>query len=81
MTTLNDRATTVDHPLEPLTADEMIAATDIIQGSDRWNDQTRFVYLELEDPPKAEVVDWSPGDPWNRLAAALLRDRRNRATY
>ena len=84
MTTLNDRtaeATTVSHPLEPLSADEMVAATEIIQGADQWNDQTRFVYLELEEPPKDEVLGWSEGDAWNRCAAALLRDRKNRATY
>ncbi|WP_153506557.1 primary-amine oxidase [Cumulibacter manganitolerans] len=84
MTTVNERrqaGTVTAHPLEPLTADEMAAATAIINAAPGWNDQTRFVYLELAEPPKEEVLAWTPGTDWNRCAAALLRDRKNRATY
>lgn len=81
MTTVNERTTTtIAHPLEPLSADEIGSAADIIKGSDKWSDGCRFVYIELQEPPKEAVLAWEKGTEWDRQAAALIRDRTNRAT-
>lgn len=81
MTTVNNRLdTTTAHPLEPLTADELGTAADIIKGSTQWSDGCRFVYIELQEPDKDEVLAWCEGTSWDRQAAALVRDRTNRAT-
>ncbi|GAB3295710.1 primary-amine oxidase [Epidermidibacterium keratini] len=69
------------HPLEPLSREEVSAASAIIKAAPQWNDECRFVYLELDEPDKALVTSWQPGDEWDRCASALLRDRKNRATY
>src|ERR1700716_4242962 len=42
---------------------------------------TRFVFIELAEPPKDLVTSWRPGIPWDRQAAALLRDHTAKATY
>lgn len=69
------------HPLEPLSAQEVSAASAIIKAASQWNDDCRFVYIELAEPAKELVTGWSEGDDWDRQASALVRDRKNRATY
>ena len=68
------------HPLEPLTTGEISAASAVIKAAEQWNDQCRFVYVELQEPPKDVVTSWSDGQEWDRQASALLRDRKNRTT-
>lgn len=92
MTTSNDLGIDTDlppepaaasalHPLEPLTAAEISAATRVLSAAQGFSPSVRFVYVELAEPPKAEVLAWTPGTRWDRQAAALLRDRASRSTY
>ena len=67
--------TTVTHPLARLTAEEITAATDIARGAGLVGEQTKFVYVGLEEPHKADVLGWSPGDPVERRVRVLLLDR------
>jgi primary-amine oxidase len=69
------------HPLEPLSTEEMAAATAVLKASDAFVEGSRFAYVELAEPPKAEVLAWTPGTPWDRQAAFLLRNPRTRTTY
>lgn len=88
MTTLDENPTAAaeseaptGHPLDPLSAEEVSAAAQILRRHPRWQPEVRFVYVEVAEPPKAEVIAWVSGTPWDRQAAALLRDRAGRATY
>ena len=69
------------HPLEPLSPDEMSAASALLKASDVFVPGSRFAYVELAEPPKAEVVAWTTDTPWDRQAAILLRNPRTRTTY
>jgi primary-amine oxidase len=69
------------HPLEPLTAAEISAASALLTADTRFPEGTRFVFVELAEPAKDVVVGWTPGTPWDRQAAAVLRNPRLRATY
>ena len=69
------------HPLEPLTPDELSAAAALLRGQEQFPEGTRFVYLELAEPPKDVVLSWTPGGSWDRQARAVLRNPRERATY
>ncbi len=76
-----DAPTPVRHPLDPLTPTEVEQAGALVRTHDRWTPEVRFVYVETAEPPKAEVLAWAPGQPWDRQAACLLRDRALRTTY
>jgi primary-amine oxidase len=67
--------TTVDHPLVPLTADEIRTVRHIIDGYGLLGESVRFVYLALDEPHKDAVLAFSPGDPIDRRARVLLLDR------
>ncbi|WP_045876291.1 primary-amine oxidase [Pseudofrankia sp. DC12] len=69
------------HPLEPLDADEVAAAAAILTASEVFVEGSRFVYVELAEPPKADVVAWVPAAPWDRQVAILLRNPKTRSTY
>jgi len=73
--------TPVRHPLDPLTPTEVEQAAALVKTHDRWTPEVRFVFVETAEPPKAEVLAWAPGRPWDRQAACLLRDRALRTTY
>jgi primary-amine oxidase len=72
-------ATTAVHPLEPLSAAEIERASDILRKD--LASTARFVYVMLAEPPKAEVLAYRPGDPIDRQAFIVIRERAERATY
>jgi primary-amine oxidase len=43
------------HPLNPLSADEIKTAVDVIKASDNYRDNFRFTEISLREPPKDEV--------------------------
>jgi primary-amine oxidase len=69
------------HPLEPLTADEFRATAAALRRAGRVTDAFRFASVELQEPPKAVVKAWSPGDPVPRAALAVVWDRSENQTY
>ncbi|MBP1817254.1 primary-amine oxidase [Mycobacterium sp. OAE908] len=64
-----------DHPLTPLTADEIRAVRRIVDVHGLLGESVRFVYTALEEPHKETVLAFSPGDPIERRARVLLLDR------
>ncbi|MGH9012538.1 MAG: primary-amine oxidase [Acidimicrobiia bacterium] len=54
------------HPLETLTATEIEAAVAILRASGRIGDAARFARVVLEEPPKAAVRAFAPGDRVDR---------------
>jgi primary-amine oxidase len=69
------------HPLRPLTAEEIELASALVRSAPQFEPPTRFVYLSLVEPPKAEVLA-TAGAPWPaRLVKAVLRSPSRRATY
>ena len=62
----------ISHPLDGLTGAEMLRVTEILRAAGAANDQTRYPLIELLEPPKAEVLAWSDGDPEPRRALVHL---------
>jgi primary-amine oxidase len=72
----------VNHPLEPLSADEIGAAAELLRAAKGLTPTARFVFVELHEPPKAAVLGWSAGDdPLPREAHVVLYERTDRTTY
>jgi len=68
------------HPLARLSGDEIHAARALIEGSGLVTPTTRYAYLALEEPTKAEVLAFQPGDPVERRVRAILLDVANGRT-
>ena len=62
------------HPLARLTAAEIDAARLVCESAGLIGPNTRFAYLGLEEPPKAEVLSWSAGTAVTRRVRIILLD-------
>jgi primary-amine oxidase len=62
------------HPLQRLTAEEILAARTVIDRAGLLSSNTRFAFLGLEEPAKAEVLAFKPGDAVDRRVRAFLLD-------
>jgi primary-amine oxidase len=62
------------HPLQRLSADEIRLAKTVLEAAGLVGQRTRFTYLGLEEPPKAEVLGFRSGSPLDRRARAILLD-------
>lgn len=61
------------HPLDALKADEYRAAVAALRAAGHVDDATRFAQVRLEEPPKAQVLAWQPGQPIPRRAFVVLK--------
>jgi primary-amine oxidase len=66
------------HPLEPLSADEISAASAILKAQKGLNGTARFVFISLHEPPKAAV---QAGEAVPREAFVVLYEKAERKTY
>ena len=60
------------HPLDALTFAEHWVVYDVIRDSGRLPDNGRFAGVSLVEPPKADVLAWTPGPVVKREARAIL---------
>ncbi|QRI76436.1 MULTISPECIES: primary-amine oxidase [Rhodococcus] len=64
-----------DHPLTPLTAEEITAVKETVSAEGLVTEHVRFVYVGLEEPHKSAVLAFRPGEHIERRARVLLLDR------
>src|SRR4051812_38852592 len=76
MTSLD--APPVLHPLEPLSAEEVSAASAILKAEKGLEATARFVFISLHEPPKHAV---QAGEPVAREAFVVLYEKAERKTY
>ncbi|OLO42441.1 tyramine oxidase [Alkalihalophilus pseudofirmus] len=70
----------VNHPLEPLTPEELSLTTDILK-KEKTTSAFRFVSVTLLEPPKEVVLNFKEGDEINREAFCILLDCSEGKTY
>ena len=69
------------HPLEPLTGEELRRVSSLLRDQRDLGPTVRFVSIALHEPPKREVLDFSPGgDLPERQAFVILYDRAHQQT-
>ena len=61
-----------NHPLEVLTAEEIVAAAELLRASGRISGAALFAYIVLHEPAKEELARWKPGDPIDREVRVLI---------
>src|SRR5262249_59608629 len=81
MQTVESPVTTTRHPLDPLTADEVEAAAGILKAQRRLASTARFVFVTLNEPDKATVLGFQPGQPIERQAFVILWERAEHTTF
>jgi len=62
------------YPLDPLTADEMQKAVQILRDEKLVTTNTWYNIINLKEPPKKEVLSWQPGTPFRREAFVSFYD-------
>jgi len=62
-----------DHPLDPLSYQEIWRALELIRDAGHMDRETRFSQLTLHEPPKRDVQAWRPGAAMPRMAYAVVR--------
>ena len=83
MTATEERpSTTVTHPLEPLSAEEIRRAAALLRDAGRIGPGSRFISLGLREPAKEAVLAHdADGTAVPREAAAVVLDRTDGRTY
>ncbi len=66
-------AAAADHPLDPLSYQEVWQALEILRDAGRLDRETTFSQLTLDEPAKEAVLGWRDGEPIPRAAYALVR--------
>ncbi len=69
------------HPVDPLAADEIDSAWEILRTQRDLSPRTRVVSIALHEPPKEVVLRHRPGDAVERAAFVVLMDSAAGATY
>ena len=71
----------ISHPLDPLTAEEILRASDILKAQRRLGPRVRFETIVLREPEKKDVQHFKPGDRIRRRAFIVILDNDDGATY
>ncbi|NJK63228.1 MAG: primary-amine oxidase [Synechococcaceae cyanobacterium SM2_3_1] len=74
-------STTVEHPLDPLTAAEITAAVEIVRTLQQLDSTWRFALVQLQEPPKAVVRAFQPGQIIARRVFMVLYHRPQNQTF
>src|SRR5690242_15234971 len=74
-------ADAADAPLDPLSSEEIATTFRVIERSSALPATAFFPIVSLREPPKAEVLRWSPGDPFRREAFAQVYDRASNRLF
>ncbi len=69
------------HPLDPLSAEEITGAVKILQTAPDFPKNALFSTVQLNEPPKTEVLNFKPGAAFRREAFAIILDREKNKTY
>ena len=80
MTVVSEK-TSVEHPLEPLTAEEISAASAILRAGGHIGERAHFAAVTLHEPPKDVIRAFAAGDAVEREAGVLVVDHATGGTY
>ena len=81
MTSETEIRQAVSHPLDPLTAEEILEASSILRSERNLGPRVRFETIVLKEPAKEEVFGFRAGGPIRRNAFLVALDNDAEATY
>ncbi len=71
----------LEHPLDPLTTDELEQTVRILAREKYLSDSVRIGSINLAEPAKHLMETWAPGAPFERKALVVLLDRGGRTSF
>jgi len=71
----------MDHPLDPLTGDEIERSVAILRSEQDLTGRIRFETVTLKEPPKEDVLRYIQGDPIIREAFLVILNNDTGETY
>ncbi|HET9918887.1 MAG TPA: primary-amine oxidase [Ktedonobacteraceae bacterium] len=75
-----ENISTLQHPLDPLTAGEVEKTTAILTASGHINPRVRIMAYTLVEPSKEAVLAFQPGQPVARDVFVVMRDHERQLT-
>ena len=69
------------HPLDPLSAEEIQKACELLTTKKQLGAECRFAMVHLHEPPKAEVLAYQPGEAMERSAFLMVFDAMTGETH
>jgi primary-amine oxidase len=69
------------HPLDPLSPEEILTAVEVVRDSEKVGKNVFFPYIVRNEPPKSVVTQHKPGDAFPREAFVVLLDRPAGRTF
>jgi Cu2+-containing amine oxidase len=72
---------TPSHPLDPLTANEFAILKDILQQQGKFCEGTIYDWVQLQEPPKEEVLAFQPGEKFRREAQVVVISPEQKTAY
>ncbi len=73
--------TSSPHPLNPLDTNEIKLVKQILLDEGKMDTTFRFYLINLNEPPKAEMLKYKSGEAFRREAFASVYDRSTNKTY
>ena len=70
-----------EHPLDPLSKEELAAAVEVLRSTGRATDASRFPLIHLHEPAKQEILRYQPESPLRREAFAVVYERARNQTF
>ncbi|WP_026104174.1 primary-amine oxidase [Anabaena sp. PCC 7108] len=71
----------ISHPLNPLTEVEINAAVDILKQKKSLSETAFFPMITLQEPDKKEVLNFTPGKPFQRQVFLVVYERELNKTF
>jgi primary-amine oxidase len=72
---------TTQHPLNPLTPEEILSVVEILKVSGKVDSRCRFASIALHEPPKEIILNYMSGNKVAREAFVIILDNKDGATY
>jgi primary-amine oxidase len=69
------------HPLDPLTVKEFSILQGVLQNNAKFSDKTIYSWVQLQEPPKEEVLAFRPGQKFRREAQVIAISLDKKTAY
>jgi primary-amine oxidase len=78
---LNARAFAANHPLDPLTQEEIATTIQVLKAAAKVTDASRYMSIALREPPKEDVLKFKAGTPFSRQAFVVVHEHSTKQSF
>jgi primary-amine oxidase len=78
---LNARTFAANHPLDPLSQEEIAATLQVLKAAGKVTDASRYMSIVLREPLKEEVLNVKASAPFNRQVAVVVHEHATKQSF